>query len=348
MYKITFTLFFTTVIALISLSFKTEIKHNYFKDEVDVENLELELVLENLGKQKSNHFIGKLDLEKAEIGRQIIFKGKAKTKNHKGKPVSSSYKCTDCHSVQKENETTLNQSPEARLEYAEKNNLPYFPASSLWGVYNRTSWYTGDYVKKYGDRIKNAGDSLTRTIQVCAKYASTGRFLEDWEVEGVLHYFKQNELKIKDIAGLSQSDKKNILHWQKLDREEKAQLREKIEHSFVQANPSTFVPTLSIDKRKFGEGGNPVKGEQFFSRSCLHCHGGKIISNFGLDKGTLTANMFLKNIREYNKLSLYQIIRWGTYSEKRKKQFMPLYTKEKMSDQQIEDLVAYIKQISKK
>lgn len=58
--------------------------------------------------------------------------------------------------------------------------------------------------------------------------------------------------------------------------------------------------------------------------------------------------MFWKNIEDYNDLTLYQIIRWGTYMKVGRKQYMPHYTKEKMSDRQIEDLVAYIRKLAKK
>jgi mono/diheme cytochrome c family protein len=45
---------------------------------------------------------------------------------------------------------------------------------------------------------------------------------------------------------------------------------------------------------------------------------------------------------------LYQIVRYGTYAKTGRKQYMPLYTKEKMSDEQLNDLVAYIKKTAEK
>jgi mono/diheme cytochrome c family protein len=58
--------------------------------------------------------------------------------------------------------------------------------------------------------------------------------------------------------------------------------------------------------------------------------------------------MFWRNIKKYSDKSLYQIVRHGTYSKTGRKQYMPLYTEEKMSDEQLNDLVAYIKQLAKK
>ncbi len=43
-----------------------------------------------------------------------------------------------------------------------------------------------------------------------------------------------------------------------------------------------------------------------------------------------------------SKLSIYHIIREGTYSEAGHKEYMPLYPLEKLSHQQVEDLRAYI------
>lgn len=347
MYKFTFALFLLFVTSLISWSFKHRVISTQTKDEVDVNDLAVELVLNNLGAEKYKHSITKLDPEKAEIGKQLILNGKSKYNKKKGKQISIYFKCTDCHNLVKETENPADLSSDSRLAYAAKNKLAFLPASTLWGVYNRTSFYNGDYVKKYGKKIKNAKDSLQNAVQVCSKYNSSGRFLEAWELEGIMHYFKQNELKIKDL-NLSISAKKNILHWQKLDETEKLELRKTIEAAFPTAYPATFLPTMSLDERKYGEEGNVTNGELIFKQSCLYCHAGKRVSNFNLEANSLTGRLFWKNIETFKDFSLYQIVRWGTYTKTRRRQFMPLYTKEKMSDAQLEDLVAYIKLISKK
>ena len=68
----------------------------------------------------------------------------------------------------------------------------------------------------------------------------------------------------------------------------------------------------------------------------------------GLDNSKLTGKFFLKYMKGYTDQSLYQIIRWGTYPKAGRKQYMPQYSKEKMSDDQIEDLIAYMKKLSEK
>lgn len=346
MYKLFSLLFLSLVISISMLSLDTKAEKGIL-DEVNVDELPVETVLSNLGAAKYKHSISVVDPEKAEIGKQLIFKGKAKNKQHKGKLISIHFVCTDCHNMVKETENPADLSPESRLDYCMKNKLNFLPGSTLWGIYNRRGWYNDDYIKKYGDIIKNATDSLPNAVQVCAKYCSSGRFLEAWELEGIMHYLKQHELKIKDLP-LSQTDKKNILYWQKLDEGEKKELRTKIEASFTTAFPATFMETMPRDNRKYGVGGDAVKGEALYTLSCMSCHENKRVAYLNLQKDNITARMFWKHITEYNDLTLYQIIRYGTYYKIGRKQYMPHYTKEKMSDAQIEDLVAYIRKLAKK
>ena len=162
-----------------------------------------------------------------------------------------------------------------------------------------------------------------------------------------MHYYKKNELKIKDL-GLTENNKKNILKFSHLTTDEKKGLIDLIKKSYRQAYSATFLPTMSTDLRRYGAEGNVETGKSIYDKSCLHCHGGKRVTNLRLDKSRLTGRMFWRNIKKYSDKSLYQIIRHGTYSKIGRKQYMPLYTKEKMSDDQLNDLVAYIKQIASK
>jgi mono/diheme cytochrome c family protein len=50
----------------------------------------------------------------------------------------------------------------------------------------------------------------------------------------------------------------------------------------------------------------------------------------------------LKEARTYHPHSMYQVIRYGTPPKSGKRAYMPQYTSEKMSDQQVADLRAYI------
>ena len=315
--------------------------------EIGVDDWAVENVLSNLGGKAYNHTIKQADPEKVKIGEQLILNGRSKNHGKKGKLISIHFVCTDCHNLVKETENPANLSPEDRLDYAIKNKIKFLPGSTLWGIYNRRHWYNEDYVKKYGDIIKNAKDSLTQAVQVCAKYCSSGRFLENWELEAIMHYFKQQELKIRDLP-LSLETKRQITNWKELEEDQRKALRETIESSFTTAFPATFMETMPRDNRKYGQGFDAERGEKIFESSCLYCHANKRVTYLHLEKNRITANMFWNNVTDYNDLTLYQIIRWGTYMKVGRKQYMPHYTKEKMSDRQIEDLVAYIRKLAKK
>ena len=302
---------------------------------------------ERLGGKKPNHSIDQLDTEQAKIGEDLIYHGRTTIDTKKTKRISTYFVCTDCHNLTREFDDISSQSSEERLAYARKNGLPFLPGSTLWGIYNRTSFYNGDYSSKYGDLVVNARDSLKNAVQLCAKYCSSGRYLEDWELESIMHYFKQHELKLKDL-NLSSTEQKGLLYYQQLDEDEKKQLLEKLNQRHVQAYNATFLPAMDVNVRKFGEGGDPEKGEVIYRKACLYCHKNKRVTYLHLDEDKLSARMFWKNIGKYNNKSLYQIIRYGTHSKAGRRQYMPNYTKEKMSDEQLNDLVAYIKQLAEK
>ena len=48
----------------------------------------------------------------------------------------------------------------------------------------------------------------------------------------------------------------------------------------------------------------------------------------------------------YDDLGLYHIVRKGTYADKGWRPYMPHFTEQKMSDQQVEDLRVYIEQMA--
>ena len=92
------------------------------------------------------------------------------------------------------------ESPEARIKYGKEKGIPYLPASTFYGMYNKTSWYNGDYAKKYGSLVAPTRDTLINAIQLCAIQCSQGRLLDHWEVRSVLHYMKSIALQVKDLT----------------------------------------------------------------------------------------------------------------------------------------------------
>jgi mono/diheme cytochrome c family protein len=314
---------------------------------INVKELPVSEALIMLGDDKMIHHLDGFDASKAKIGEDLILYGKTKIDGKYSKRISKYFVCIDCHNLGREFTNLSSESPEDRFKYAKENGLTFLPGSTFWGIYNRTTFYNDDYKKKYGTLVDNARDTLQNATQVCAKYCSAGRYLEDWELESIMHYYKEHELKIKDLD-LSENTLKNIQKFSKLKVEEKRDLIELIKNSYRQAYSATFLETMPTEQRKYGTGGDPETGKLIYYKSCLHCHAGKRVTNLNLDDGVLTAKMFLRNMKNYSDKSLYQIIRHGTYSRTGRKQYMPLYTEEKMSDNQINDLVAYIKSIPSK
>ncbi len=312
-----------------------------------MEEMPLDQVLTKLGDAPLLHAMSDYDEEKAKMGEDIIRKGYTKYKGKKSKRISKYFVCTDCHNLTREFDDLSSESPEDRLAYAKKHSLAYLQGSTFFGIYNRDKFYNGDYKIKYGDLVVGARDSMDNAIQLCSEYCSSGRLMEAWELEAVKHYYKKNQLLLKDL-NLSAEVLAQIENHHTLAENEKQDLIATIKASYRQFYSATFLPTMPRDERKYGEGGNVENGEFIYKKSCLHCHAYKRVTNLGLDNGKLSGRYFVKNLTNYSDKSLYQIIRWGTYAKVGRKQYMPHYTKEKMSDEQINDLVAYIKQIAKK
>lgn len=289
--------------------------------------------------------IREVDTVLAKIGYTIITEGKAEYNGYKGKLVSSYFVCTDCHNLEQEYSSLTEHSPEDKLVYTTEHNLPFLPASSFYGIYNRKQFYTKDYVKKYGELVNDARDTLENAVQLCAKYCSSGRYLEDWELDAIMHYFKSTELKLKDLK-LSHQELSALENLECLSSDQKEAILKKVRSEFTQSYIATFLPAMDVNKRGYGENGNAENGKLIYEKSCLHCHDNARVTYLDLDHDKLDAQMFWRNINNYTDKSLYQIIRYGTYPIAGRKQYMPLYPEEKMSNQQLEDLVAYIKELA--
>lgn len=329
------------------LSWQSDISPVYEADEMAERDLPLEEVLVSLGEEKLNHHIAVLDPEKAKLGRELVETGRASRKRIKSKIISPYFVCTDCHNLGREFAKNSDQSPEGRLAYAMENKLPFLPASTFWGIYNRTDFYNGDYIKKYGDVILSAKKSLPDAIQVCAKYCSAGRDLKGWEVEAILHFFKANELKVSDLD-LSDAQKENALLSNTLSSSEQEKLALEIKSAYTTGYSAHFDETMPREKRKYGVGGDLVKGKFLYDHACLSCHKDGRVTHLKLDNDKLSGRLFVQNMEGYSDKSLYQIIRYGTYTMAGRNQYMPRFTKEKMSDQQIEDLMAYSRKLAEK
>jgi mono/diheme cytochrome c family protein len=286
------------------------------------------------------------DPELAKTGEQLIKKGKASYKGKNGSLISSYFNCTDCHNLVKETENITDLDPQHRLDYLVKNGLPYTAGSTFFGIYNRTNYYNDDYDKKYGDLVIDARDTLENAIQLCAEYCASGRPLVDWELNAIMHYYKSTELKIKDL-NLSSEELSKVESSLKGNKPNKEAL-EILQSSYINAYAATFTGAKAESQRKYGEGGDVENGKKIYESGCMYCHENSRVTFLNLNDDVLSGQYLWKHRKGYDDLSIYQVVRWGTYPIVGRQQYMPLYTKEKMSNEQLEDLMSYIKELANK
>lgn len=297
---------------------------------------------DELGDSYPDHHIQSASAEDIEIGRQLIFDGRADRGNGKSAYISKFYACTSCHNTVREDPYLDRVDSESRLDYAIEQDIPYLQASTFWGIVNRKEWYNDDYVKKYGDLVLPANGSLKESIQLCAQECSQGRELEEWEMQAMLAYLSSLEVKVSDLD-LSEDEVQKI-RYSKISNEAKLAI---LDEAFLPRSPATFAEPVSDRKAGYGLEGRAEKGKAIYELSCQHCHKEDGVSDLVLDDAKKTFRWMRRKIDDSNKYSIYEIIRKGTYAEFGHREYMPLYTQEKLSDQQIEDLRAYIEEKAK-
>lgn len=253
---------------------------------------------------------------------------------------SKHFVCTSCHNVVREDPDLSIYDPQARLNYVNEKGLPFLPGTTLYGAVNRTSFYNGDYLKKYGDLVKPARNNIREAIQLCAVECSQGRKLEEWELESVLAYLWTIDLKMADLH-LTDDDYQII---QASINTKKNQLTaiEKIKESYLSGAPATFVEPPKDRKKGYDLVGNPNNGALIYDSACKYCHENTRYSQFELDDSPFSFRFMKKHTPRYTRYSIYQVIRYGTQPMNGKRAYMPNFTLEKMSHQQVEDLRAYL------
>jgi len=295
-------------------------------------------LLFDLGEAKPEHFIEAPTKEAILRGEEIVKLGRTIAPNgSQSSYVSKYYTCTSCHNVVREDPDLTVVDQDARLENAMTNNIPYLQGSTFWGMVNRETWYNDDYVLKYGDLVRKAEKSLKESVHLCATVCAQGRPLEDWEMQSVLAYFWSLQMQIGDL-NLSDSEKK-LLAGSTLTNEEKIAL---VKSRYLQKSPATFVNPPDNKKKGYPYEGDPKLGKGIYELGCQHCHRPEGESDVVFDNSNLTYKWLKKHIPDNSELSIYEIIRKGTYAEYGHKEYMPHYTQEKMSDRQLEHLRAFI------
>jgi mono/diheme cytochrome c family protein len=316
------------------------------------ENSTVTQVLLDLGDSPQKHYI-KPTAEAIKKGEEIVKVGY--TTDSKGRmttKVSKHYVCTSCHNLQREDPILSESNPETRLPYVKEHKIPFFQATTFWGITNRESWYNDDYVRKYGDeKIAAANEDLREAIQLCAIECSQGRHMEAWEIENVLAYYTSLDLKMSDLD-LSKTD------WEKLKKDGTNSSTKEATIAWLKSKYATKSPAHFYDSAKSKtagyEGtkpGDPAVGKDIYNLSCKYCHQAKNkdlgVSHYLLDDSKLSFQHLKSKMFRTSHMSIYQIIPYGTYAIPGHRPYMPHYPMERMSKQQVEGLRAYILQQAK-
>ena len=277
-----------------------------------------------LGAKKPSHYIETLDEDKVKQGEYLVKKGWAYLSNgKKSKVISKHYVCTSCHNIKKEDPNLNKTNSQDRLNYAKDHNLPFLQGTTLYGTVNREHWYNGDYKLKYGSLVIPALDTLENAVQLCAEVCSQGRVLDSWELEAIMSYLWTIDLKTEDLP----NNEFNTL--------------EELQSLYENASPATFVQEYKSDMIDLK--GDLINGELIFELSCMYCHNGKgQVSKLKLKKDKFTLNKLKNNLYKGSEFDLLHITRHGTKPHTTHKPYMPHYTSERLSKQQLADLITYV------
>lgn len=299
-------------------------------------------VFEYFGEAPPNHAMDNETEEMIQQGKELVLKGKTRSSNGKKTRLQSKhFKCTSCHNVVKDEGNLATMDAQARLDYCKENNLPFLQGTSLYGAVNRTSFYNDDYQRKYAGnpRIEKSNNDLREAIQLCAVECAQGRPLKKWELDAVLAYLWSLELKMGDLD-LTDEEFAKIRAAGDSDGKEIISL---LKSKYKQAAPAKFGYSPKDAKAGYANiTGNPDNGAVIYDLSCLHCHEEKRYSMYELDNSKMTFQHLKRHIPKYDRYSIYQVARYGAPSSPGKRAYMPQYSMEKMTDQQLEDLRAYV------
>ncbi len=299
-------------------------------------------LLKALGEPAPNHEVNtSMRGYSVAMGKVIVEDGAGSVNGKKVRLQSKHFVCTSCHNITKEDSDLVKVDPQSRLDYCAENGIPYLQGTTLYGAVNRSSFYNGDYEKKYGDLVKPARNNLREAIQLCAVECSQGRRLSTVEMESVLAYLWTLDLKLGDL-NLNDNEFKQIQAHLKDNSKDHKDAIVLLKSKYRQDSPATFVAPPTDRKKGNGLTGDPANGKKFYETSCLHCHENERYSFFNLDDSQQSFCYLKGHFGKYSHASVYQVARWGTPPHPGKRAYMPQYTAEKMSEQQLADLRAYI------
>lgn len=275
---------------------------------------------------------------------------------------------------------------EMRIQHASRTNGFFAQGAPLAGMINSDAFYTGDYQSYYNwkgtpqkpNPFSDAGTNLDSAIGLCSDVCSKGQRLNEREIRAVRAYLQSKQLKIGNVLTENEICAANILF--SSARSEvpaaeinrlKNQIKTYVDTRYQRQRPATFAKEkesyAAVNRIVSAGGGDANRGEEIFERTCMHCHSEEARRTTGIFEGTATPILvFSKNRRtgRYLKRS-YEHVRDGSSKLIKalrsgverfnsqtdpvawdKNPYMPLYTKEDLSDEQIADLMAYVNQLA--
>lgn len=300
--------------------------------------------IESLGGPEATNRPKEVKGASVERGYDLVHKGVADKPVGSGntKRQSKHFVCTSCHNTTIEQSDLTQFIPQDRLDYAIEHNLPFLQGTTLYGAVNRQTYYNGDYDKKYGDLVKDARNDIRGAINLCAVECAQGRPLKEWELESILMYLWQLELKLQDLN--LTPDEQELLAVKVANKKPDQTAVELLRSKFATASPATFALPPGDRKVGYQLTGDPTNGAAIYKHGCLHCHNEQRYSMLDLDDSKLSKAFLARHMPRYSPYSTYQVGRYGTPPRPGKGAYMPQYTAERMSDQQFEDLRAYFEQ----
>lgn len=306
-------------------------------------------LLLQLGEPRPHHWIEGTD-EQVRQGREIVLEGRTSAEGRPSRVASPGFLCTDCHNVQREDPDLRVSDPDARLPYVVASGQPFLPGTTLWGTVNRASWFNDDYVRKYGTLVQPANASLREAVRLCAAECSQGRLMDEWEIDAILAYLWTLEITLADLD-LSEPELRLVAAGV-ADPAWAERARSTLRSGWLQAAPAHVREAPADRTEGYGNTGDPARGEQIFEHSCLTCHEAEkgdrrgVRGSFPLDARRPTIAMLWRNRASSTNLSVHQVITHGTRPYGVPMAYMPFFTKERLSDQQVDDLLAYLRSVA--
>ena len=139
---------------------------------------------------------------------------------------------------------------------------------------------------------------------------------------------------------------KDFLTYVSKNADEKDKGIKLLESKYANKSEATFLEPPEDRKVGVGLTGSPNNGKRIYESSCLHCHYKQRYSFLHLDQEKLSLSHLDKKADTYSRHSIYQVSRYGTFSKYGKRSYMPRYPEERMSEQQLADLRAYLRDSS--